>query len=144
MHRAPLVIGLMALIAAFASHAVEPGCVMPKEIEGRRFTNLSDAAWRPDNPHAGRMVRVDFSGGRYLLSVLGSRQRHHGSYTYTRLAPTISVIDMHEAFEAGDSRYQLVLICLTPLKGRFVFTQSSGPVVPEHRQNGGIWTLQPR
>lgn len=144
MHHASLLMSLMAMTATCASHATEPGCVMPEAIEGRRFTNLSDPAWHPDNPHAGRMVRVDFSGARYLLSVLGTRQRHHGSYTYRRLAPTIGVIDMHEAFEAGDSQYQLVLSCLTDLEGRFVFTQSSGPVAPQRRQNGGTWTLQPR
>lgn len=133
------------LPAAHASpYTAGPGCRLPEHVDGRRFTNLSDPIWAPDNPNAGRMVRVDFSGNRYLLSVLGTRLRVHGSYTYRRIADNMAVIDMYEAFQAGDSHYQLMLSCHTDLQGRFVFTQFDGPIEPRRRQNGGTWTLQPR
>lgn len=135
---------LLAASGAAAAPAASPGCSLPDSIQGRRFTNLSDPEWRPDNPHAGRMVRVDFSADRYLLSVLGTRRRHEGTYRYRRVLPHIAVIDMHESFDSGDSRYQLLLACRSDLQGRFVFTQFDGPVAPTRRQNGGTWTLQPR
>lgn len=139
----PLAAGLLP--AAYATpYTAEPGCRLPEHLDGRRFTNLSDPTWRPDNPNAGRMVRVDFSGNRYPLSVLGTRLRFHGSYAYRRIADNMAVIDMHEAFEAGDSHYQLMLSCHTDLQGRFIFTQFDGPIEPRRRQNGGTWTLQPR
>jgi hypothetical protein len=146
--RTPVCLLLLAAGLLPAAHAApytaEPGCRLPDHIDGRRFTNRSDPTWRPDNPNAGRMVRVDFSGNRYLLSVLGTRLRFHGSYAYRRMADNIAVIDMHEAFEAGDSHYQLLLSCRTDLQGRFVFTQFDGPIEPRRRQNSGTWTLQPR
>lgn len=135
---------LSALSVPSLAHAATPGCSLPGNLEGRRFTNLTDPHYRPDNPHAGRMVRVDFSAGRYLLTVLGTRLRVQGAYRYARLAPNIAVVDMQEAFEGGDTRYQLLLTCLTDHEGHFVYTQFEGPVAPRRRQNGGRWTLQPR
>ena len=142
--RTPMMTLLLAAGLMPSAHAADPGCSLPAHIDGRRFTNLSDPTWRPDNPNAGRMVRVDFAGGRYLLSVLGTRLRFQGSYAYRRIADNIAVIDMHEAFEAADSHYQLLLTCQSDLQGRFVFTQFDGPIAPRRRQNGGTWTLQPR
>lgn len=135
---------LSALLAPPPAHAAPPGCSLPGRLDGRRFTNLTDPYYRPDNPNAGRMVRVDFSANRYLLTVLGTRLRVQGTYRYARLAPNIAVVDMEEAFEGGDTRYQLVLTCLTDHEGHFIYTQSEGPVPPQRRQNSGRWTLQPR
>jgi len=130
------------LVAAAPSHVAR--CSLPQSIDGRRFTNTTDPHYRPDNPNAGRTVRVDFGAGRYLLSVLGTRTRHPGRFSYRRLAPTIGVIDMQEDYEGGESHYQLVLTCLDDHQGLFVFTQFAGPMAPARRQNGGRWTLQPR
>lgn len=140
----PVLASCLLVHAAVAAPPQPPGCSMPSSIDSRRLTNLTDPLWRPDNPNAGRMVRVDFSGGHYLLTVLGTRLRYQGTYHYQRIAANIAAIDMHEAFEAGDSHYQLLLTCQTDLQGRFVFTQFDGPLPPKRRQNGGTWTLQPR
>ena len=144
--RTPALIALA--LSAFSclppASAATPACTLPETLANRRFTNLTEPHHRPDNPHAGRMVRVDFTGTRYLLTVLGTRHRVQGGYRYARLAPNIAMIDMDEAFEGGDSHYQLVLSCLTDHEGQFIFTQFDGPVAPRRRQNTGRWTLQPR
>lgn len=72
----PVLASCLLVHAAVAAPPQPPGCSMPSSIDSRRLTNLTDPLWRPDNPNAGRMVRVDFSGGHYLLTVLGTRLRY--------------------------------------------------------------------
>jgi len=116
---------------------------MPASVDGRRFINVSEQGWRPDNPNAGRMVELNLRGGRYVLTVLGENISVQGRYRAHRLAPDITVLDMVEAFAGGTARYQLLMTCLTAHKGQFIFTQADGPILPRQRQNSGHWTLQP-
>lgn len=138
MHRLPLLAALLCPALAAASP-----CTLPALLDGRQFTNLSDPLYAPDNPNAGRMVQVNFSGDRYLLQVLGTPLAVAGTYRYQRLAPHVGEVRMTEAYPGGTSRYTLLLTCLTDQQGQFVFTQHDGPVEPRQRQNGGRWTLQP-
>ncbi len=116
-------------------------CQLPTSLHGRQMTNQSDPLYQPGNPHAGRLVQLEFQHTTYSLAPLGTSQRFAGTYSYSRLAPHVGEIRFTEAFEGGVARYRLLLTCLTGNGGRFVFTQDDGPVPPRQRQNGGTWAL---
>ena len=134
-----------ALLAALSCPALATAadCTLPATLEQRRFTNLSDPLYAPDNPNAGRMVQVSFAGTRYTLDILGTDLRINGSYSYQRLARHIAEVQMVEDHPAGTARYTLLLACLGDHQGRFIYTQHDGPIAPRQRQNSGRWTLQP-
>ncbi|AWH21425.1 hypothetical protein [Stenotrophomonas sp. ZAC14D2_NAIMI4_6] len=138
MHRSAILIALLCPTLATAAN-----CTLPATLDQRQFTNLSDPLYAPDNPNAGRMVQVSFGTSAYTLDVLGTDIRIGGSYRYQRLAPHAAEIQMVEAHPDGPARYTLLLTCLTPNQGRFIYTQHDGPIVPRQRQNSGRWTLQP-
>lgn len=124
-----------------AAHAA-PACSLPASLDARQFTNLSDPHYRPDNPHAGRMVQVDFGADQYTLAVLGTPIRVPGQYRYQRHAPHLAEIHLREAYPGGTADYTLLLTCLTDSEGMFVYTQHAGPIGAARRQNSGRWTLR--
>ena len=123
--------------------ATAANCTLPATLDQRRFTNLSDPLYAPDNPNAGRMVQLSFAGGQYVLDILGTDLRIGSSYRYQRLAPHIAEIQMTEAHPAGLAHHTLLLTCQSDRQGRFIYTQHDGPIAPRQRQNSGRWTLQP-
>lgn len=137
MHRLALLATLLCPALAAAS------CTLPATLDQRQFINLSDPLYAPDNPNAGRMVKVSFAGTQYVLDILGTALRIGGSYRYQRLAPHIAEIQMTESHPAGPVHYTLLLTCLSDHQGRFIYTQHDGPIAPRQRQNSGRWTLQP-
>jgi len=114
-------------------------CQFSPRLAGQRFINVSDAAWRPDNPNAGRVVEVSFEATRYQLKVLGTGNVYDGTYRAQRLLDNVMAVDMRETHPLGPVHYQLLLSCLTPSQGRFVYTQFNGPILPARRQNTGQW-----
>ncbi|QNA95783.1 hypothetical protein G4G30_09825 [Stenotrophomonas maltophilia] len=137
MHRLILLAALLCPALAAAN------CTLPATQDQRQFINLSDPLYAPDNPNAGRMVRVTVAGNHYVLDILGTDLRIGGSYRYQRLAPHIAEIQMTESHPAGPVHYTLLLTCLSDHQGRFIYTQHDGPIAPRQRQNSGRWTLQP-
>lgn len=123
--------------------ATAANCTLPATLDQRQFTNLGDPLYAPDNPNAGRMVRLSFAGSQYVLDILGTDLRIAGSYRYQRLAPHIGEIQMTESRPAGPANYTLLLTCQSNHQGRFIYTQHDGPIAPRQRQNPGRWTLQP-
>ncbi|MHC1653759.1 hypothetical protein ACODUL_10780 [Stenotrophomonas maltophilia] len=138
MHRTTLLAALLLPVLATAAN-----CSLPTTLDQRRFINLSDPLYAPDNPNAGRMAQVSFDNNQYVLDVLGTDLRIGGSYRYQRLAPHIAEIQMTEAHPAGPAHYTLLLTCQSDHQGRFIYTQHDGPIAPRQRQNSGRWTLQP-
>ncbi|XMM86492.1 hypothetical protein WG628_09175 [Stenotrophomonas maltophilia] len=136
MHRLILLASLL-----FPAVATAADCSLPTTLDQRRFTNLSDPLYAPDNPNAGRMVQLSFASNQYRLDILGTDLRIGGSYRYQRLAPHIAEIQMTEAHPAGPAHYTLLLSCQTDHQGRFIYTQHDGPIAPRQRQNSGRWTL---
>ncbi|GEM_PF-259597 len=114
-------------------------CQLSPRLAGQRFVNVSDSAWRPDNPNAGRVVEVGFEATRYQLKVLGTHHVYAGTYRARRLLDNVVAVDMHETHPLGPVHYQLLLSCLAPSQGRFIYTQFNGPILPARRQNTGQW-----
>ncbi|MCF7752692.1 hypothetical protein KQ945_18175 [Bacillus subtilis subsp. subtilis] len=133
---------LLSLTLLPAAADAMPACSLPASLDARQFTNLSDPLYRPDNPHAGRMVQVHFAADHYVLDILGTPIRVQGHYRYQRHAPHIGEIQMRESFPGGTADYTLLLTCLTDSDGTFVYTQHAGPIGPARRQNSGRWTLR--
>lgn len=135
---------LPLLFALFASTgAVAATCNLPSDLNERQFVNISDPLYQPDNPNAGRMVRVAFDRKGYVLEVLGTNVSIQGTYDYRLLDQGTGVIDMEEAHPQGSASYSLLMRCLTDRQGMFIFTQQDGPIAPAQRQNSGRWTLVP-
>lgn len=132
----------VALLLAVAL-AAEPACSVPPHLHGLNMINSIDAQYRPDNPHAGNLLRVEFGADRYRLRVLNSAVEAEGHYRYRRLAGNVGQWEAREAYLGNTSVYRVTLVCLSDTAGTFVYSQSQGAIGPQVRQNTGRYTLQP-
>ncbi|MBF8724047.1 hypothetical protein [Pseudomonas guariconensis] len=140
MYRKSLSVLVALLAPAVASAA---SCDVPLDLNQRQMINISDPLYSPANPHAGRMVKVDFGRERYELEVLGTDVKIQGKYEYRNIQRGLGQIDMTEQHPDGNATYSMTLQCLTDRSGMFIYTQQDGPVEPAQRQNSGRWTLMP-
>ncbi|MBT2375409.1 hypothetical protein [Pseudomonas fluorescens] len=119
-------------------------CELPVDLNGHTELGISDPAYRPDNPNAGRQIFLRWGPGTYTLSVLGKDLVVNGTYKYTRLSPGVGQIDMREDFPGGLTEYSVTLVCLTNSSGTLVYTQQRGAIEPQQRQNAGTYILDPQ
>jgi hypothetical protein len=130
----------MLLALAVATH---PTCSVPTQLQGMSMINSVDAHYRPDNPHAGNLLRITFGPDRYQLRVLNRDVQAEGDYQYRRLASNVGQWEAREAYQGQIGVYRITLVCLSDTTGTFVYSQSQGAVAPQVRQNTGRYTLQP-
>lgn len=117
-------------------------CDVPAKVADRVFINTVAENYSPQNPNAGRVVRLELGDSNYRLHILGSGQVVDGVYHYARLAKNVGQLSMREQFGGEITGYTITLVCLTPLAGTFVYTQTQGAIKPDVRQNTGRYTLQ--
>jgi hypothetical protein len=135
--KAFLAVGLLGISSASLAE-----CELPLAIAGKTFTNTVEAAYSPQNPNAGSIVRLELAASTYKLHLLKVGKVVEGNYAYQRLANNVGQLIMREAFEGQTTHYTLTLVCVSPLSGTFVYTQERGAIKPDVRQNTGTYTLQ--
>ncbi|HEY9131264.1 MAG TPA: hypothetical protein VIM98_05865 [Dyella sp.] len=117
-------------------------CNVPAQIDGRTFTNAVSQAYSRQNPNAGHIYRLEFDAETYTSHLLNTGEAFPGTYTYRKLAHNMGQITATESFGGQLSTYTLTLVCLSQHTGTFIYTQDSGAIAPDVRQNTGTYTLQ--
>ena len=130
----------LPILVALASHATA-SCDVPDSLVNQTMINVADPHYSPSNPNAGNLLRLKLDEGRYQLEVLGTESVSSGEYTYRKHAPDLGQLVMHEVYQGAPVDYTLTLVCETNRRGTFVFSQQSGPIKPDVRQNTGRYTL---
>ena len=117
-------------------------CAVPSSPAGITFINVIDERYSPDNPNAGGIVKLlPATDGSYELRVLNKGVTYSGRYTYARLTDQVAQLHMIENFPGQPTDYNLTLVCLDNSTGTLVYTQNTGAIRPERRQNTGRYTI---
>ncbi|WP_233609109.1 hypothetical protein [Pseudomonas saxonica] len=129
-----------SLLVSLASQAAA-NCDVPASLVGKTMINVADPHYSPSNPNAGNLLRLKLDEGRYQLEVLGTEVMSSGDYVYRKYAHDLGQLVMQEVYQGEPVHYTLTLVCETGRRGTFVFSQQSGPIKPDIRQNTGRYTL---
>lgn len=130
----------LSILVALSSQTTA-NCDVPDSLVNQAMINVADPHYSPNNPNAGNLLRLNLAEGHYQLDVLGTDVVSTGDYVYRKYANGLGQLVMQEAYQGEPVHYTLTLVCETGQRGTFVFSQQSGPIKPDVRQNTGRYTL---
>lgn len=132
---------LSLFIAHLATASVQ-NCELPLSLVGSRILIGINGMHAPTNAKAGNLQALTFTNTQIQDMNMITGDVSQGTYRYSRLTSKIGLLDVKLTQGPEQSIYREVLVCKTPLIGKFIFTQTQGLIKPDLRQNTGTYIIQ--
>ena len=134
---------LFFLYVSFLAHSSSDYCSVPESLNGKSIVSASDQDFSPQNPFHGSIMQLKFhADGTYTNRIFTIDTTVLGEYEYKKVSKHVGIIKATEDFQGEVTDYTYVLNCLTDYKGTAVYTQATGAIEPELRQNTSTYIIQ--
>ncbi len=131
------------IFIAYTATASAQNCELPRSLVGSRILIGINGMHAPTNAKAGNLQALTFADTQIKDMNMITGDVSLGTYRYNKLTPKIGLLEVNLTQGAEQSTYREILVCKTPLIGKFIFSQSQGLIKPDIRQDSGSYIIQP-
>ncbi len=86
-------------------------------------------------------MKLEFGEEEYTNRILTKNITVEGHYRYQKLSETVGLVIATEGFGGQETKYTLLLNCLSDNAGTAIYTQTQGAIKPDNRQNTVKYTI---